>query len=111
SYRYARSLETQERIVVGLNHFRKAEKAPDFDLFQLEEEVEHGQADAVREVRRKRDQRRVDESLRRVEAACRDLGDNLMPYLIDCVNAYATEGEIVESLVNVYGRYTERAVF
>jgi methylmalonyl-CoA mutase N-terminal domain/subunit len=34
-----------------------------------------------------------------------------MPHLIDAVNAYATEGEIVETMVEVYGRYTERAAF
>jgi methylmalonyl-CoA mutase N-terminal domain/subunit len=40
-----------------------------------------------------------------------DPGDNLMPHLIDCVNAYATEGEIVDAMVDVYGRYTEQAAF
>jgi methylmalonyl-CoA mutase N-terminal domain/subunit len=34
-----------------------------------------------------------------------------MPHLIDCVNAYCTEGEIVEAMASVYGRYTERSVF
>ena len=33
-----------------------------------------------------------------------------MPHLIDCVNAYCTEGEIVEAMAAVYGRYTERRV-
>ena len=43
--------------------------------------------------------------------ACRDPQDNVMPHLIDCVNAYCTEGEIVEAMVEVYGRYIERSVF
>ena len=43
-------------------------------------------------------------------AACRDPKDNLMPHLIDCANAYCTEGEIVEAMASVYGRYVERAV-
>ena len=34
-----------------------------------------------------------------------------MPHLIDCVNAYCTEGEIVEAMVEVYGRYIERVGF
>jgi methylmalonyl-CoA mutase N-terminal domain/subunit len=48
--------------------------------------------------------------LERLQAACRDPKDNLMPHLIDCVNAYCTEGEIVDAMAAVYGRYTERAV-
>jgi hypothetical protein len=34
-----------------------------------------------------------------------------MPYLIDCVKSVATEGEIVEAMVSVYGRYTEQTQF
>jgi len=111
SYRYARSLETKERIIVGVNHFQKEEEHGDIDLLRIGEEIERGQADAVQSVRQRREQSAVDASLRRLESACSDPNDNLMPHLIDCVNAYATEGEIVEAMVKVYGRYTERAVF
>ncbi|MBV8689029.1 MAG: methylmalonyl-CoA mutase, partial [Candidatus Eremiobacteraeota bacterium] len=111
SYRYARSLETKERIIVGVNHFEKEEAEPEIELLRIGEEIERGQAQAVQGVRTGRDQSKVDATLAGLQAACADEHDNLMPHLIDCVNAYATEGEIVEAMVEVYGRYTERAVF
>ena len=110
SYRYARSLETKDRIIVGVNHFQK-EAEREIDLLRIGEDIERGQANAVQSVRESRDQAKVDATLARLKTACDDPNDNLMPHLIDCVNAYATEGEIVEAMVEVYGRYTERAVF
>jgi methylmalonyl-CoA mutase N-terminal domain/subunit len=111
SYRYQRSLETKDRIVVGVNAFEKPEDRLDIELLKITEEIERGQASAVQTVREHRDPNAVQRTLERLKAACNDPGDNLMPHLIDCVNAYATEGEIVEAMVDVYGRYTERAAF
>ncbi len=111
SYRYQRSLETKERIVVGVNHFQKNEDVQGIDLLRIGEEIEKGQARAVQSVRNDRAPSKVEASLTALKAACKDPNDNLMPHLIDCVNAYATEGEIVEAMVEVYGRYTERAAF
>ena len=111
SYRYARSLETKERIIVGVNHFQKDEAEHEIELLRIGEEIERGQAQAVQTLRTDRDRANAEASLARLKAACADEHDNLMPHLIDCVNAYATEGEIVEAMVDVYGRYTERAVF
>jgi methylmalonyl-CoA mutase N-terminal domain/subunit len=111
SYRYQRSLETKERIIVGVNAFEKEADKLDLELLKITEEIERGQARAVQEVRTNRDNGAVQRTLERLKAACNDPGDNLMPHIIDCVNAYATEGEIVEAMVEVYGRYTERAAF
>jgi methylmalonyl-CoA mutase N-terminal domain/subunit len=110
SYRYQRSVETRDRIIVGVNAFAHDESTAAIDLLKITEETERAQARAVQNVRANRDQGAVARSLERLEAACRDPKDNLMPHLIDCVNAYATEGEIVEAMAAVYGRYTERAV-
>ncbi len=111
SYRYQRSLETKERVIVGVNHFQKDESDAEIELLQIGQEIERGQAQAVQSVRADRNQQQVSAMLARLKAACADESDNLMPHLIDCTNAYATEGEIVEAMVEVYGRYTERAVF
>ena len=110
SYRYQRSIETKDRIVVGVNAFAHDENEEQIDLLKITEEMEREQADAVRSLRSKRDGDAVARTLERLQAACRDPNDNLMPHLIDCVNAYCTEGEIVEAMAAVYGRYTERAV-
>ncbi len=110
SYRYQRSIETKDRVIVGVNAFQKDETAP-VDLLKITEATQREQAASVRAVRERRDARAVSATLDRLQRACRDPKDNLMPHLIDCVNAYCTEGEIVEAMVAVYGRYTEKSVF
>src|SRR5579863_1926269 len=109
SYRYQRSIETRDRIIVGVNAFAHDEDEA-IDLLKITEETEREQARAVQNVRANRDASVVARSLERLQAACRDPKENLMPHLIDCANAYCTEGEIVEAMAAVYGRYTERAV-
>jgi methylmalonyl-CoA mutase N-terminal domain/subunit len=111
SFRYQRSLETKDRIIVGVNAFEREEDRADLDLLKIGEEIERGQAQAVASVRSKRDGSKVQQTLERLQQSCKDPADNVMPHLIDAVNAYATEGEIVEAMVQVYGRYTERAAF
>jgi methylmalonyl-CoA mutase N-terminal domain/subunit len=110
SYRYQRSIETRDRVIVGVNAFVKEDEPANVDLLKITEETERGQAASVQDLRSKRDDAAVQRTLEGLRAACRDPKDNLMPHLIDCVNAYATEGEIVEAMASVYGRYTERAV-
>lgn len=111
SYRYQRSLETKDRVIVGVNYFQKEEDQSNMDLLRIGEEMERGQAQAVAAVRTNREQGKLSAMLERLKKACADPSDNVMPHLIDAVNAYATEGEIVEAMVEVYGRYTERAAF
>jgi methylmalonyl-CoA mutase N-terminal domain/subunit len=110
SYRYQRSIETRDRVIVGVNAFVKEDEQANIDLLKITEETERGQAASVQDLRSRRDDAVLQGTLERLRAACRDPKDNLMPHLIDCVNAYATEGEIVEAMASVYGRYTERAV-
>ncbi len=110
SYRYQRSIETKDRVIVGVNHFQREEDR-DHELLRITEEVALGQSRALRELRTARDGNAVQKTLERLKGACRDERDNLMPHLIDCVNAYCTEGEIVEAMASVYGRYVERSVF
>jgi methylmalonyl-CoA mutase N-terminal domain/subunit len=110
SYRYQRSIETKDRIIVGVNAFVKDEDRDDMELLKIGEATERGQARAVQDLREKRDPGPIAIALERLAAACADPSDNLMPHLIDCVNAYCTEGEIVEAMAQVYGRYTETAV-
>jgi methylmalonyl-CoA mutase N-terminal domain/subunit len=111
SYRYQRSLETRERVIVGVNAFERDEPEQDMNLLKIGAEIERGQARAVAEVRANRDSSRVEATLAELKRACRDESRNVMPPLIDAVNALATEGEIVQAMVEVYGRYIERAAF
>jgi methylmalonyl-CoA mutase N-terminal domain/subunit len=111
SYRYQRSLETKERVIVGVNAFEKPAEDVPMDLLKIGREIEEGQARSVREVRAGRNNQEVERTLAALKQACADETINVMPPLIDAVRAYATEGEIVGTMVEVYGRYTERAAF
>jgi methylmalonyl-CoA mutase, N-terminal domain len=110
SYRYQRSLEVKDRVIVGVNAFeRQAEELPP-DLLKIGREIEQGQAGAVAAVRAERDAAAAERTLAALRRACRS-EENVMPRLIDAVKAYATEGEIVDTMVDVFGRYSERAAF
>jgi len=111
SYRYQRSLETKDRVIVGVNAFEKDEEQGDMDLLKIGEEIERGQARSVQDVRANRDPAKVEAALAALKRACADENRNVMPPLIDAVKALASEGEIVEAMVQVFGRYRERAMF
>ena len=111
SYRYQRSLESKDRVIVGVNAFQKEESQAAMDLLKIGREVEEGQARSVQAVRNSRSGTAVADALAALTRACRDEKENVMPHIIDAVAALATEGEIVDAMVAVYGRYTERAAF
>jgi methylmalonyl-CoA mutase N-terminal domain/subunit len=110
SYRYQRSLETKERIIVGVNAFERPEEPVPGDLLKIGKDIEDGQARDVADVRASRSGAAVESALAALKIACQGT-ENVMPRIIDAVKAYATEGEIVNAMVDVYGRYTERAAF
>ncbi len=110
SYRYQRSIESGDRIIVGVNAFERPNEEQAEDLLKIGPEIERGQARAVQEVRASRDAAAVESTLAALRRACAS-DANVMPYLIDCVRAVATEGEIVDAMVSVYGRYTETTQF
>ena len=89
SYRYQRSLETKDRVIVGVNAFERDDEQAPMDLLKITAEIERGQARAVQGVRAGRDGARVEEALAALKRACADPSRNVMPPLIDAVNALA----------------------
>ena len=110
SYRYQRSLETKERVVVGVNAFERDETEDDINLLKIGREIELGQARDVQAVRAARDGVAVERTLAALKRACGS-DENVMPPLIEACRALATEGEIVDAMAAVFGRYIERASF
>jgi methylmalonyl-CoA mutase, N-terminal domain len=109
AYRYQRSLETKERIIVGVNAFEKDEEQG-IDLLTIGKETELEQARAVAAVRARRDPAAVENALADLKRACSS-DRNVMEPLIEAARALATEGEIAEAMAGVFGRYVERNVF
>jgi methylmalonyl-CoA mutase N-terminal domain/subunit len=101
AYRYQQEVESRARIVVGVNEFVSAE-APPTELFQPNPEVESRQAERLRDLRRRRDGDRAARALDAIERAARET-DNLVPRLLDAVQAEVTLGEIGARLRAVFG--------
>jgi methylmalonyl-CoA mutase N-terminal domain/subunit len=110
SYRYQRSLETKDRVVVGVNAFEREETQGDLNLLKIGRDIELGQAREVQAVRDSRDGSAVDAALAALKRGCRS-DENVMPLLIGACRVLATEGEIVDAMADVFGRYIERASF
>jgi methylmalonyl-CoA mutase N-terminal domain/subunit len=103
AYRYQREVEDKARIVVGVNEF-VTEEAPPSNLFQVEPALGEALAERVRTIRRVRDADRARRALDALEVAARGR-DNLMPVIVDAVEAPVTLGEICERLRAVFGAH------
>jgi methylmalonyl-CoA mutase, N-terminal domain len=107
AYRYQQQLDTGEKAIVGVNKYVMPEERP-MEILKINQEVERGQVECVRRIKRERAQVEVREQLGRVHAAARN-GENLMPHLIEAVKAYCTLGEISDVYREVFGVYRDPA--
>ncbi len=110
AFRYQSQLETGERVIVGVNVFEHSVDMTQPPTLVIDPDVEVEQAGRLRELRERRDNISVATRLDALQEVARG-SDNLMPAIIDCVRARATEGEIVEALRSVFGTYHETPVF
>jgi len=108
AYRYQSELESKQRIMVGVNEF-EVDDEDGLEILRIDRGKEQGQVERVREVRAKRDSAKWSKAMTQLGKAARS-NDNLMPYILDAVRVYATEGEIMGRLVEAWGLYTEEAV-
>ncbi len=111
AYAYQVVKERGEKVVVGVNQFREEEpEEPTIPLHALDPRTEQIQKERLARVKRERDSARVARLLDELRQVAR-ADENLMPITIECVKAYATEGEIVNALKDVFGLYREPIVF
>lgn len=103
AYEYGQSLESNARVIVGVNKFRE-EHETEPETFIVPEDTEQKQIEEIRMVKRSRSEEKVQASLGAIERAAQ-ADDNLMPVILDAVRAYATTGEICQRLENVFGVY------
>jgi methylmalonyl-CoA mutase N-terminal domain/subunit len=105
AYAYQRAVERKEKIVVGVNDYVTEEKRP-IELLVIDESVARRQHEKLEQLRRKRDNARVQAALESLGSAA-STDSNLMPYILECVRAYATLGEMCDVLRKVFGTYEE----
>jgi methylmalonyl-CoA mutase N-terminal domain/subunit len=108
AFRYQQELEQKRRIMVGVNEYTVDDEEP-MEILRIDPRLEAQQTKKLAELRRRRDSAAWSTAIEQLKRAARG-SDNLMPYILDAVRAYATEGEIMGSLIEVFGVYTEQAV-
>jgi methylmalonyl-CoA mutase, N-terminal domain len=105
AYRYQRAVEAQEEIVVGVNRFQiETEQA--IPTLHIDPALEQAQVERLRALREKRDSQATESALSKLEQAA-GTDENLLPRILEGVEAYATVGEISNRLRRVWGEYQE----
>jgi len=115
AYRYQRGVDTGEIPIVGVNCY---EVPPEEDWVPIDpawvvkraKEYEERQLERLRRVKAERNQAKVEERLDALRRAA-EKGENVFPYVLEAVKAYATLGEICGVLREVYGEWKELIVF
>jgi methylmalonyl-CoA mutase N-terminal domain/subunit len=106
SYRYQREVESGERTIVGVNRFQSGDQP--IELLQIDESSARHQQEKLAALKARRSSRQVRETLDALKRAAEG-AENTMPRILDAVRAYATLGEICDSLRAVFGTYQETA--
>jgi methylmalonyl-CoA mutase N-terminal domain/subunit len=105
AYRTQREVDAGTTIVVGVNGFT-TDEASAIEVLRIDPDVERRQNERVARVRMRRDQHAWRAALDQIVAAARD-GSNLMPPIIQAVEAAATVGEISDALRDAFGEHKE----
>jgi methylmalonyl-CoA mutase, N-terminal domain len=105
AYAYQQSIETKERIIVGVNEFRVDEEQK-IPIHQGDSAIERAQIASLSRIRAERTEAVSRAAIARLEEAARGTA-NLMPHILDAVEAYATVGEISDVFRRVHGEYRE----
>jgi methylmalonyl-CoA mutase N-terminal domain/subunit len=108
AYEYQQAVDRGDTVVVGVNRFELEEEKP-IPIQRIDESLESKQVERVRALRARRDVTSWQTALRAVEDAARS-GANVMPRILQAVEACATVGEISDSMRKVFGEYREAVV-
>jgi len=109
AYKHQLAVEKGEEIIVGVNKFQITEDLKQKEILKVDQELEKKQRERVKKLKEKRDNEKVKKLLNKIkEVASTD--ENLFPYVLEAVKAYATVGEISNALREVFGEYTETVI-
>jgi methylmalonyl-CoA mutase N-terminal domain/subunit len=108
SYEYQHEIETGERVIVGVNGYTESASGSP-DLLHVDESAQVRRSEQVAAMKARRNNGEVERRLGRLRTAAL-AAENTMPFILDCVRAYATVGEICDAFRDVFGTYTETSV-
>ena len=106
---YQEKVDQKRRIVVGVNKFVKKGEKIEIPILKLGKESEVNQTKAIEELRKKRNNQKVNDALEDIRDACSS-ERNIMEPIIHAAKAYATLGEIVQEMKDVFGEWQETTV-
>jgi methylmalonyl-CoA mutase N-terminal domain/subunit len=109
AYRYQKQVDRGDKTIVGVNKYCVEGQAP-IPLLRINPQVERDQVAGLNKVRKARDNAAVKKALAALEKAAQGK-DNLVPLILTAVKAYASVGEICDTLRAVFGEYQEVAGF
>ena len=110
AYRYQQLLEQGKKVMVGVNRFTKTVQDPP-DVLVISPEIEEKQKKDLAEVRANRDTAAVESAIQSLRDMAHDDSINSIEVLVDAAKAYVTLGEMVETLKQEWGSYTEPPMF
>jgi len=103
AYRYQQEIDSKKRIIVGVNDYAMNELIS-IPILEMDKEGEKRQLERISLLRRDRDNDLVSTKLEALRQAAQG-DENLMPYIVEAVSAYATLGEVCGVLRKVFGEY------
>ena len=106
---YQEKVDQKRRIVVGVNEFVKKGEKIEIPILKLGKESEVNQTKAIEELRKKRNNQKVNDALEDIRDACSS-DRNIMEPIIHAAKAYTTLGEIVQEMKDVFGEWQETTV-
>ena len=109
SYKFQREIEKKERIFVCVNKY-KPKIHEQTEILKIDDKVASEQLENLKRVKIERNNEKVREALKKLKEAARGT-ENLMPFIIDAVREYASIGEIIAILKDVFGIYREDSIF
>jgi len=108
AYKYELEIEANERIIVGVNKYKVDEPQPE-DLLKIDMNVQKEQVAFLGKIKSERNNEVVTKSLSDLKNAAEG-DDNLLPFILNSVKAYASVGEICNTLRDVFGEYKEQVI-
>ena len=103
SYQYQKDIESQEKIIVGVNDY-KIEGEKTEPVFKIDESIRQVQTEKLKKLRNERDSVLVQQNIVDIQSCAKE-DRNIMPSVLAAVESKATLGEIADSLREVYGEY------
>ena len=109
AYRLKKEVDDDSRVLVGVNKFADEVEAKQ-NLLRIDDSLGRKQEKAIKSLRKSRDNKKTTKALSKMQSVA-ESDENLMPYILNSVKAYATTDEISNTFREVFGEYRPKEIF